>query len=60
MNTDSYSENMESNVNAWCVGFLNTDFTDYFSGDADIPLGSVMRRVLNTDCTDYTDSFVDA
>ena len=33
----------------WCVGFLNTDFTDYtdnFSEDADIPLGSVVRRVL--------------
>ena len=30
---------MESNVKAWCVGFLNTDCTDYtdsFSGDVDI------------------------
>ena len=36
-------------VKAWCVGVLNTDFTDYtdnFSEDADIPLGSVVRRVL--------------
>ena len=37
LTTDSYSENMESNVKAWCVGFLNTDFTDSFSEDADIP-----------------------
>ena len=47
-------------VNAWCVGFLNTDFTDYtdyFSEDVDIPLGFVMRKVLNTDCTDYTDNY---
>ena len=31
---------MESNVKAWCVGFLNTDctdYTDYFSEDVDIP-----------------------
>ena len=40
LTTDSYSENTESNVKAWCVGFLNTDFTDYtdsFSGDVDNP-----------------------
>ena len=30
LTTDSYSENMESNVKAWCVGFLNTDCTDSF------------------------------
>ena len=29
MTTDSYSENMESNIKAWCVFFLNTDSTDY-------------------------------
>ena len=29
LTADSYSENMESNVKAWCVGFLNTDCTDY-------------------------------
>ena len=34
-------------VKAWCVGGLNTDFTDYtdsFSEDADIPCYCVMRR----------------
>ena len=34
LTTDSYSENTESNVKAWGVGFLNTDctdYTDYFS-----------------------------
>ena len=29
----------------------------FFSGDLRIPLGSVMCEVLNTDYTDYTDSF---
>ena len=47
MNTDSYSENMERNVKAWCVGFVTTDSTDYtdcFSEDVDIPCLGVTRK----------------
>ena len=28
----------------WCVEGLNTDYTDAFYGDVDIPLCSVVRR----------------
>ena len=41
----------------WCRRVLNTDCTDPFYGDVDIPWSSLMRRVLNWDCADYTDSF---
>ena len=45
LTTDSYSENTESNVKAWCVGFLNTDCTDNFWGRGCLCLG-VTRRVF--------------
>ena len=28
----------------WCVEVLNTDYTDSFYGDVDIPWSSVVRR----------------
>ena len=48
---------MESNVKAWCVGFLNTDFTDNLLENTEFFVIAWCVGFLNTDYTDYTDIF---